>query len=211
MQKNNFSVILFKDNKKKKILKTFVTEQKANEFYEKKLKESSSVEFNVNYENGKKCDYKICLTSKTCELDTIYYTDDLGRNKSINPKISENLYIKKIKVFKKEEKIYDVLKNKKITLNDFVKNYLSGAGIKLISKINNKIIVQDDDKNFIFSLKNEDDCGRFLSTIENGVNNKGFIIVKDISNAQRKYLYDLFVNYGFKISFLYRKSTTHPK
>ena len=36
MSNANFSVIIFKNNKKKKILKTFITEQKALEFYEKK-------------------------------------------------------------------------------------------------------------------------------------------------------------------------------
>jgi hypothetical protein len=43
MNEPNFSVIIFKNNKKRKILKSFVTEQKAIQFYEKKVKESSSV------------------------------------------------------------------------------------------------------------------------------------------------------------------------
>jgi hypothetical protein len=59
MSEPNFSVIIFKNNKKRKILKSFVREQKAIEFYEKKVKESSKILFEKQFENGSKCNYKI--------------------------------------------------------------------------------------------------------------------------------------------------------
>jgi hypothetical protein len=40
---------------------------------------------------------------------------------------------------------------------------------------------------------------------------KNFMIVFDVSSAQKKYLYEILYNMGFKKDMLYRKSTTHPK
>jgi hypothetical protein len=137
--------------------------------------------------------------------------DDLGRNISINPKISDNLYIKKIDMFKKEEKIYDVQENKKISFSKFSKNYLDKEKTIMISKLNNKVVVQEDDNYFLFSLKTENECERFLTIIESKVEKKNFIIVRDFTSPQRKYLYDLLVSKGYDIDFLYRTSTTHPK
>ena len=211
MSEPNFSVIIFKNNKKRKILKSFVTEQKAIQFYEKKLKESSEILFDKQFENGSKCNYKLILTSKVCDVDKLYYFDDLGRNISINPKITDNLYIKKINMFNKEEKLYDVQENKKITFNKFVKKYLDKDKTIMLSKLNNKVVVQDDDNYSLFSLKTEDECERFLRIVESKVEKKNFIIVRDFTSPQRKYLYDLLVEKGYDIDFLYRTSTTHPK
>ena len=211
MSEPNFTVILFKNNKKRKILKTFVREQKAIEYYNKKLKESSEIAFNKEYENGSRCSYKITLTSKTCEVEQLYYMDEIGRNVSINPKISDNLYIKKIDMFNIEEKLYDVQENKKITFHKFVKKYLDKDKTIMLSKLNNKVVVQEDDDYSLFSLKTEDDCERFLRIVESKVEKKNFIIVRDFTSPQRKYLYDLLVEKGYDIDFLYRTSTTHPK
>jgi hypothetical protein len=211
MSEPNFTVILFKNNKKRKILKSFVRERVALEYYNKKLKESSEIGFSKEYENGLKCNYKIVLTTKTCDVEQLYYTDEIGRNISINPKISDNLYIKKIDMFNKEEKLYDVQENKKITFNKFVKKYLDKDKTIMLSKLNNKVVVQEDDNYSLFSLKTEDDCERFLRIVESKVEKKNFIIVRDFSSPQRKYLYDLLVEKGYDIDFLYRTSTTHPK
>ena len=207
----NFSVIIFKNNKKKKILKSFVREQKALEFYEKKLKESSDIIFNVEFETGKPCNYKLILTSKKNESNNLYYTDNLGRNISINPKISEDLYIKKIDMYNKEEKIYDVNENKKISFNKFKTKYLGQDKTYMISKLNNKVVVQNDDEYALFSLKNEQDCERLLKILESKSEKRNFIIVRDFSSPQRKYLYDILIDKGYDIDFLYRTSTTHPR
>ena len=81
----------------------------------------------------------------------------------------------------------------------------------MISKLNNKVVVQEDDNYFLFSLKTENECERFLTIIEYKVDKKNFIIVRDFTSPQRKYLYDLLVGKGYDIDFLYRTSTTHPK
>jgi hypothetical protein len=211
MSEPNFNVILFKNNRKRKILKSFVREQKAIEFYKKKLKESTEIIFSVEYESGKPCRYNIALTSKDCENEKIYYSDSLGRNISVDPKISDNLYIKQLNMFNKEEKLYDVQENKKISFSNFLKKYLSKDKTFMLSKLNNKVVLQEDDNYLLFSLKNEDDCSRFLNLVESKSEKKNFIIVRDYSSPQRKYLYDVLIEKGFDIDFLYRTKTTHPR
>jgi hypothetical protein len=54
----------------------------------------------------------------------------------------------------------------------------------------------------LFSLKTEDDCERFLRIVESKVEKKNFIIVRDFTSPQRKYLYDLLVIYSILIIIL---------
>ena len=60
----NFIIVLFKNKKKKKIIKGYVTSKNANLKY-KKLIENNNIPFEVLYENGSKCKYEIALLSKT--------------------------------------------------------------------------------------------------------------------------------------------------
>ena len=84
---------------------------------------------------------------------------------------------------------------------------------KLVSKLNNKVVVQNDDKFNLFTLKNDYDSSRFIDTLsELFIEQKRFdcMFVKDYSNAQRKYLYNLLIENGFSKSYLQRQTTTHP-
>lgn len=207
----NYSVILFKNNKKKKILKSFITENKAKEYYERKLTESSNVLFKVRFENGKECDYKLALVSKQSPSEQIFYTDEFGRNIIINPKVDEEKYIIKIKDYSIEEKIFDLNKNIKITTSELIKNYLDNKNFYMISKINNKVVIQNDLDVKLFSCKTEYESQRFLENLQMVSEVKNFMIVFDVSSAQKKYLYEILSEFGFDKQMLYRKSTTHPK
>ena len=81
----------------------------------------------------------------------------------------------------------------------------------MLSKLNNKVVVQEDENYSLFSLKNEDDCSRFLNLVESKAEKRNFIIVRDFTSPQRKYLYDLLIEKGYDIDFLYRTKTTHPR
>jgi hypothetical protein len=88
------------------------------------------------------------------------------------------------------------------------------SGIKMISKINNKIVVQINESYSLFTFKNTSDAERFLDDLSNHlrkINKNDCILVKDYSTIHRKYLYDILVNQGFPRSYLQRHSTTHPK
>jgi hypothetical protein len=135
----------------------------------------------------------------------------LGKNIIINPKIEDGKYIVRMDFYRIEEKIFDLNKNSKITTNQFIKSYLKKDNFYMISKINNKVIVQNDNDVKLFSCKTELESERFLNNLQMVSEVKNFMIVFDVSSAQKKYLYEILYNMGFKKDMLYRKSTTHPK
>ena len=211
--KDVFQIILFKNNKKKKIFKSFKTKKNANSYFESKMKKSNRVKFKTLVENGVDVDMRLAIVSNTSKNDysQIYYTDELGRQIIVNPKIDENLYIQKISQYNEEELIYDIKENKKIDIDFFIKKYLSEKELHMLSKLNNKLIVQKNENIQLFSFKNENDVGRFVDSLTNSMDKINFIYVSDISSAQKKYLYKLLEEIGFDKQMLYRKSTTHPK
>lgn len=212
MDKFNFSVVLFKNNKKKKILKSFITEKKALEYYDKQLKKSNECRYNKKFESGKECVYKLGLISSLVKPDgEIYYSDELGRTIIVNPKISDGVYLLKMSNYNKPETFYDCQLKDKISFDKFKKTYISDKNFYMISKLNNKLIIQNDDNINLFSFKNEYECERFCSFLQSELDFKNFMIVFDTSSAQKKYLYDMLINKGFDKQYLYRKTTTHPR
>jgi len=209
----NYLIVLFKNKVKKKIIKKFKTSNRANTFYESLLLESGNVIFDKQYENGFSFNYEIALLEKVSgTFLPVFLKDEFGRNIKVNLD-NEDFSIKKINPYHIEELILDNTLNKKINSKEFIRLYLDPPGFKLVSKLNNKIVVQIDDKFNLFTLKNEYDSSRFIDSIsEFFIEQKRFdcMFVKDYSNAQRKYLYNLLVENGFSKSYLQRQTTTHP-
>ncbi len=210
----NYIVVLFKNKKRKKIIKKFVTLTKAKNFYKKLLDQSSQVIFNVEVENGLHIKYELGIVelSKN-KLFPVYLTDEMGRN--IRVKLEdEDMTLFEISPYKKEEKIFDIQKNKKIKVFDFFKNYLKNDTLKILSVLNNKVIIQKDFEINLFSLKNEEESIRFLETISDYfMKNKrsDCLFIKDTSSPQKKYLLKLLEDYGIDKKILYRKVTTYPR
>lgn len=210
----NYLVVLFKDKKKKKIINKFITPTNAQTFYNNKMKESDEVIFDVNYEAGKEVNYELGIVHMSSKQETpVYLTDDLGRYMKV--KLDEpGMTLILISPFKKEEKIFDIQKNKKITVQELIRTYLKGDGMKMISMLNNKIIVQEDDKVFLFTLKNENESSRFIDCLSSyffRIKRGDCLFVKDFSKPQKKYLYEVLENKGFDKSVLYRKFTSLPR
>jgi len=83
----------------------------------------------------------------------------------------------------------------------------------MISKLNNKIIVQLNELTNLFTFKNESDSSRFIDNLSKKyINEKRMdcIFIKDSSTPQRKYLYDMLVTLGYPKQYLFRQSTTFP-
>jgi hypothetical protein len=119
----------------------------------------------------------------------------------------------KIDYYKKEETIYDISKKKKITSQQLIKTYLKGDGLKMISSLNNKIIVQEDEKIHLFTLKTESESSRFIDCLSLHffkTKRGDCLFVKDHSSAQRKYLFNMLESYGIDKKILYRKFTSQP-
>ena len=204
-----FKIILFKNNKKKKVLKTFKTEKKANDFFNKLIEISEKVKFREEFNSGSEVEYNLGIIGDKVILDKIFYTDDLGRTIYINPKVGDK-YIQNIKNYNREESIFDFQTKKKISYDNLVKTYFKNDEVYLISKLNNKIVVQNQTITNIFSLKNEYDSGRLVDILQKDLVGKS-IVSKDTNTVHRKYIYSLLVDKGFKKDYLYRKSTTHPR
>ena len=208
MNNMNYQIVLFKNNKKKKIIKSFITLDKAKNFYNKKIDESSKVVFNKQHENGKRCDFTIGLIElKKTIGNKFHYIDDIGRNVSIS---SDEFTIIDYKKYLQEELLYDVFNKTKIEYSKFISNINNKEGFCLISQLNNKIVVQNNEIIEVFSLKNEQDSYRLLDVL--GMENKkNYILIPEVSKEQKKYLYDTLSNKGLDKKMLYRVSTTHPR
>jgi hypothetical protein len=208
----NYLVVLFKNKEKRKIINKFKTKKKALDFYNKLVSESNDVVFNKSTENGFECFFELALLEKKeMNQDKVYIKDELGRTILVKTD-SEDYNILKISNYNIEEDFVDYSTKQKITSLGLEKKYLSKSGIKLVSKLNNKIVVQNDEKINLFTFKNSDDADRFITSFEKyyTTKKKDCIFVKDYSFPQRKYMYELLTNYGFPKSYLQRYSTTHP-
>jgi hypothetical protein len=208
----NYSVVLFKNKIKKKIINKFKTDKKCNDFFKSLMDESDSIKFERKYENGYEVSYNLCgLEPKKVILDKLYYKDDFGRQ--IKVEFDDNDFtITRIENYKIEEFIMDYKTKKKLSFDSFFKKLSSINGYKLISKLNNKIVVQVDDDYRLYTLKNVFDCDRFADVLYNysmSLGRTDFLIVKDYNTNQRKYLYEILVEKGFSKTYLQRLSTTH--
>ena len=93
-----------------------------------------------------------------------------------------------------------------------ISQYLKSDGLKMISSLNNKIIVQKDDVINLFSLKNEFESSRFIDCLSLHffkIKRGDCLFIKDTSSAQKKYLYNLLESNGIDKKLLYRKFTTY--
>ena len=207
----NYFIVLFKNKQKRKIINKFKTFQRAKKYYESLLESSKNVFFEKKTENGEKCDYELALMENSKNNINLYIKDNLGRTIKVETD-DENLSIKNISNYRVEEGFVDYSNKKRIYFSDFEKKYLRGDGLKLISKLNNKMIFQRDDEINLFTFKCEDDCEIFLESLVNKFQKEkrmDCLIVKDSSKPQKKYLYNLLVEKGFPIDYLQRYSTTH--
>ena len=161
----NYLIVLFKNKIKKKIINKFKTSKRANQFYNLLLDESNEVIFSKKYENGFEGDFEIAILEKISgKVLNVFLKDEFGRNIKVNLD-DENYSILKINKYQIDELILDTTTNKKINSKEFIKSYLDNPGFKLISKLNNKIIVQNDDVTNLFTLKNDEDSSRFIDSI----------------------------------------------
>lgn len=209
----NYLIVLFKNKEKRKIINKFQTIKKTETEFNSLLSQNNSIIFEKRFDNGHESNYELAILQKNSEIqNSIFIKDDFGRQ--IKVELDDDTYtILKVTNYKVEELIQDYQTKSKISVNQFIKKYLSEDGLKMISKINNKIVVQNDDNFNLFTLKNDSDSERFIDSLSDFfINEKrnDCIFVKDSSIAQRKYLYDLLVKKGFPKSYLFRHSTTHP-
>jgi len=211
---DNYVIILFKNKKKKKLIKGYKTESNAKSKFKSILKENK-VKFPVYYENAEPCNFELgLLTNQSSYQKSLFTTDDLGRNNLVKLEGKSDYIFMDIKTYLVEEKIYDWQTDNRITYDEMISNYCKKNTLKNISTLNNKLIIQIDEQFYLFSLKNSDDSVRLLQTMEHDFMTSGRrdgFFVRDMSTVHRKWMYDLLENHGFDRKKLYRQNTTYSK
>jgi hypothetical protein len=207
----NHLIVLFKNKKRKKIINRFKTLDRAKEFFSSKVSESENVIFKKQVENALPCSFEIALLSKKNDnFQSLFVKDSLGRQVRVDLD-DDDFKIIKVREYRVEEKIFDVYQNKKITTQEFLKSYINTPSIKLLSKLNNKVVLQNDDNIDLFTLKDPEECTRFLKSLSDyfiSTQRMDVIVVYESSKAQKKYLYDILEKTGIDKKVLYRTTTT---
>ena len=204
-------VVLFKNKKRKKIIKYFVTKNKAELFFKKQLDLSDAVNFNIEVENAKNVKYELALLSIIDETQlALFKQDDIGRNVKIEM-VDSDYKIIKIESFNVPEKIFDWTLNKRISFDEFFALYFKEKELKNIFTVNNKLVIQKDENLNLFTLKNSEESKRFLYSLQDYMlkqKRSDGLFVKDTDTIHRKYLYELLEKNGIDKKRLYRQSTT---
>lgn len=210
----NYLIVLFKNKVRHKILKKYITFKRAKNYFDNLKKENDNVIFEKLIVNGKEINFELGLVEKSKnQLVPIYITDEMGRNVKVKLE-NEGMTLIEISIMKVEEEIFDIQQGIRIETKDLIKKYLKSDGVKMISSLNNKIIIQCEDEIYLFSTKNYKESERFIDCLSNffyRIKRRDCLFVKDVSTAQKKYLYNLLESKGFDKKILYRKFTTFPR
>ena len=205
-----YLIVLFKNKERKKILKKFKTFQRANSYFTGLT--NTEVIYDKKVENGLPVDFEIGLLEKDSnDFNILYKKDNLGRQIKVEVDDPEFKIIK-VSDYKIEEFLFDLQTNKKISFKKFYNQYLKGGGLKFISSLNNKIIIQEDDNYSLFSLKCEPETSRFLKTLSDVLyTNKrsDCVVVPETTKDHKRFLYSELEKKGIAKSTLYRRSTTY--
>lgn len=209
-----YNIVLFKNNKKKKLIKSYATEKSALKKFNDLLEKNKVILFDKKTENAEKCDFFLSvITNQEKVQKSIVLRDELGRNIPVNLD-NPDFVVLDMKPYKMEETIYDWQTKNKISIDVLISKYCKSKELKSIFTINNKLCIQNNETVFAFSLKNKNDSDRLLHVIENvfiNSNRNDAIFVRDISTSQRKWVYQLLVDKGFDKNHLYRLKTTFSK
>ena len=211
--KDNYLIVLFKNKKRKKIIKRYSTKKNATDSFNRLIKENNIL-FDKVIENATPVNYEIGLLSKDSSFQkSLFITDDMGRNNPVNLEDPEYVFLD-IKSYKLEETIFDWQTKLKITLEQLIKKYCKSKDLKNIFTLHNKLCIQINEDVSIFSLKNKEESDRLLDALQNAfleLKRADAIFVRDVSNAQRKWLYQILEDKGFDKKRLYRLKTTFSK
>jgi|TARA_R110001583_G_scaffold79358_1_gene214316 hypothetical protein len=176
----------------------------------KQILKKSNVIFPIKLNRKKECITELALVCHgKCEDKTIQRRDDLGRLETVssdNPEFA----ILDICDFDVEEKVYDHKRKKRRYVQDIIEEYVPSQNIVQIFKLNNKVVIQNNDQYFLFSLKNINEASRLMECLKvyfKSINKFNCLFSKDLSTIHRKDLYNILEKYGFDRKLLYKHYT----
>lgn len=208
MKNGKYFIVLFCNKKKVKIFyrcmqRTTITEY-WNEY--KTQKKPPYVQLQVGKRNQETV-FELALIYPNNRWATkTFVRDSMGRN--IEAVMEDKKFrIKEIIPYWKEELIYDFDNKKRIRYHEMMEYILSIKDVSQIFTLNNKLFVQIEDQVRMFGNKNLKDAERLFEIVKNELIEKkrgNFIFVKDITTHQRKILYKMLEDKGYKRTELFR-------
>jgi hypothetical protein len=211
--KHNYLIVLFKNKKKRKIINSYATEMNAKKKFDGIIKNNKIV-FEKVIENATPVEYELGLLTNTSNVQkSLYITDEFGRNNPVNLEDPDYVFLD-LKKYYVEEKVFDWQTQNKISFDRLISDYCTNTDLKNIFTLHNKICIQLDSDVNLFSLKDKSDAERLLNSLEDYFYEKkrlDAIFVRDVSSAQRKWLYELLTQKGYDKKRLYRLKTTFSK
>ena len=208
MKKGKYFIVLFCNKKR---IKVFNRSMKRTTIYEhwyeyKTEKKPRFVQLQITKRNQEAV-YELALifTNNRWAKKT-YVRDSLGR--LVEAKIEDDKFrIKEIIPYWKEELIYDFQKKSRLRYHQILEQILSMTGVGQIFTLNNKLFVQVDDEIFLFGNKNIKVATRLFEIVREDVLKKkktNFLFVRDVTTSQRKNLYKILEEKGYKRTELFR-------
>jgi hypothetical protein len=206
--RNKYKIVLFKNGERNKVLFSSNSKKSILKKYTKFIEEKKP-KFVMEYISRKKVMFELAVITKESTTNSLYVKDSVGRTREVTLGDSDYRFMKMLPYWK-SEKIYDHTSKSKINFDRMMETYLEDKEFKQVFTLNNKVIVQKDTDFSVFSLKTVSDALRLLTVIELEFLNNGrydCLFVTDNSTVQRKQLYNLLENAGYKRDFLRKQYT----
>jgi len=211
---NNYLIVLFKNKIKRKIIKSYSTEKNALVKFKELIKKNDEVIFEKKIENACDVNFEIgLLTNKIKTQKSLFTVDSIGRNNPVSLENPDYVFLQ-IKSYKVEETVFDWQRQEKITIDKLLRLYCKKKDFKSIFTLHNKLCIQVELDVSLFSLKDSYESERLLDVLESYFRDNGrtdAMFIKDVSSAQRKWIYQTLEDKGFDKKRLYRLKTTFSK
>ena len=203
-----YFIYLYCNRKKQKIIRKSAKRSTILEIW-RELKTQKKPPY-VKTNSGKKrvsTNYELALIFPNTRWSTkTYIKDDMGRNLEATID-NDKQRIKELIPYWVEELIYDFDAKKRIRYHELIEQFISVKDVAQVFSLNNKIFLQVDNDVKMFGNKNLDDSNRLFAIIRDDLLKRkktNFIFVKDVTTHQRKLLYNLLVEKGYKRTELFR-------
>ena len=208
MKKAKYSIILFCNKKRVKVLYSCMKRTTVYEYW-REFKTQRKPPF-LKLQGSKRNQeliYEIALIFPNNRWATNpWVKDSLGRN--TEAKIEDNKFrIKEILPYWQEELIYDFQIKKRIRYYEVIEKIKSTTEIAQIFTLNKNLFVQVEDDIKMYGNKNLNDADRLFDLLKQDllkIKKTNFMFVKDITTYQRKQLYKLVESKGFNRRELFR-------
>jgi hypothetical protein len=201
----NYKIIITKDRKHFRHIKTFTNKNNVINYYRNIIKENEKVKFEKQFIRYKPCKFHIEVLSPFKFSDTIEWEkNDLGKN--IPAPERDGMFIWRLKEWKEPESFCIYGLPGRYDYNFLIDLIKKSKEIIGMSTIQNLLILDLEGRPLIITLKNIPDAKRLYKVIISE-NLKNILAFGVMSKKNRKGFYKLAESMGIPTEMFYTKST----